>query len=87
MNIKNPQVHGMASELARLRKVSLTQAVHDAVRQELVREKARHRRTGLGDQLVEIGKRCAAHMTGPLASGDHGELLYDSRGLPHQSGG
>jgi antitoxin VapB len=31
---------------------------------------------------VEIGRRCAAHMRKPVSSADHGDLLYDDRGLP-----
>jgi antitoxin VapB len=81
LNIKNPEVHRLASELARLRDVSVTQAVLDAVQHELAREKGR-RKTALKDQLLAIGKRCAAHINGPVSSGDHATLLYDDRGLP-----
>ena len=82
LNIKNPEVQALASELARLRKVTITGAVLEAVRQELAREKNRRRRARLGDQLMEIGKRCAAHLHGPVSSADHDAFLYDSRGLP-----
>jgi antitoxin VapB len=81
LNIKNPEVHRLASELARLRAVSVTRAVLDAVQNELAREKGR-RNTALKDQLLAIGKRCAAHMKKPVTSGDHAKLLYDDRGLP-----
>jgi antitoxin VapB len=81
LNIKNPEVHRLASELARLRDVSVTQAVLDAVQHELAREKGRQK-TALKDQLLAIGKRCASHITKPLASGDHAALLYDDKGLP-----
>jgi hypothetical protein len=36
----------------------------------------------LSTELLEIGKRCAAHVKKPLKSGDHGEMLYDKNGLP-----
>jgi antitoxin VapB len=81
LNIKNPEVHRLASELARLRDVSVTRAVLDAVQHELAREKSR-RSTALKDQLLAIGKRCAAHMKKPVSSRDHATLLYDDRGLP-----
>jgi hypothetical protein len=32
--------------------------------------------------LIEIGKRCAAHISEPVSSADHATLLYDSQGLP-----
>jgi antitoxin VapB len=81
LNIKNPEVHRLASELARLRQVSVTRAVLDAVQHELTREKGRQK-TALKDQLLAIGKRCAAHITEPVSSGDHAAILYDERGLP-----
>jgi len=82
LNIKNQDAHVLAAQLARLRKVSLTRAVTDAVRHELEREKARRRRDTLAQQLVEIGKRCAAHVSGGVSSADHAGMLYDSHGLP-----
>jgi len=81
LNIKNPEVHRLAAELARLRDVSVTRAVLDAVQNELAREKGR-RNPALKDQLLAIGKRCAAHIKKPLNSADHATLLYDERGLP-----
>lgn len=82
LNIKNAEVHALAAELARLRRVSVTKAVLDAVRHELARERDRRRRSKLADQLIEIGKRCAAHISEPVSSADHATLLYDSQGLP-----
>ncbi|MBZ5575087.1 MAG: type II toxin-antitoxin system VapB family antitoxin [Acidobacteriia bacterium] len=82
LNIKNPEVHTLASELARLRKVSVTKAVLDAVRNELTREQQQRRKDKIGDQLIEIGKRCAARVKGRASSADHAALLYDRRGLP-----
>jgi len=82
LNIKNAEAHGLAAELARLRGVSVTQAVTDALRGELERERARKKRTGLASELVRIGKRCAEHMTGPVSSAEHGAMLYNQHGLP-----
>jgi antitoxin VapB len=36
----------------------------------------------LADRLFKIGKDCAAHLQEPYRSIDHGELLYDNKGLP-----
>ncbi len=80
LNIKNEDIHRAISELAKLRQVSLTQAVGDAVQKELDRE--RQRRTGMAERLLQIGRECAARMPPELRSSDHGEMLYDERGLP-----
>lgn len=82
LNIKNAEAHTLASELARLRQVSLTTAVTDALRNELNRERNRAAKAGLAIELLEIGRRCAAHIHAPLASEDHAAILYDERGLP-----
>ena len=39
-------------------------------------------RESLANELLEIGKRCAAHMDGSGSSRDHATLLYDRRGMP-----
>ncbi len=82
LNIKNDQAHQMAAELAGLRGLSLSQAVTDAIRNELEREKRQRTRAGLSGELLEIGSRCAAHMRGPISSSDHAAMLYDDLGLP-----
>jgi antitoxin VapB len=82
LNIKSPEAHRMARELAQLRGVSLTYAVMEALREKLDREKHRGREKPLSVELLEIGKRCAAHVKMPLKSSDHAEMLYDKTGLP-----
>jgi antitoxin VapB len=81
LNIKNEETLRLTRELARLTGESMTAAVTEAVRQRLDRL---HREQGahLADHLLEIGKDCAAHLKEPFRSADHGELLYDDRGLP-----
>ncbi len=83
MNIKNEEAHRLARELAGLTGESVTAAVTVAVRERLERVRMQRRRGAiLADQLVAIGKECAAHLKEPYRSADHGELLYDERGLP-----
>ena len=82
LNIKNDQAHEMAAELAGLRGTSLSRAVTDAIRNELEREKRHRAKAGLSDELLEIGRRCAAHMRGPISSSDHAAMPYDDQGLP-----
>lgn len=59
----------------------MTAAITEAVRERLERV-----RTGQGDDLAErlisIGRDCAAHLKEPFRTLDHGELLYDEKGLP-----
>ena len=81
LNIKNPATHRLAQELAALTGESMTAAVTEAVRERLDRVR-REKGVGLADRLVAIGKDCAAHLKEPFRSIDHGELLYDERGLP-----
>ncbi len=81
MNIKNKEAHRLAEQLAKLTGESMTTAVMIAVRERLDRVR-RERRLSLADRLLAIGKDCAAHLKEPFRSADHGDLLYDERGLP-----
>lgn len=82
LNIKSADAHRLAHELAELQGISLTTAVTEALREKLDREKHREQRKSLSAELLEIGKRCAAHMQNPTRSSDHGKMLYDRKGLP-----
>ena len=81
LNIKSEETHRLVQELATLTGESMTAAVTEAVRQRLDRVR-RARGVSLADRLVAIGKDCAAHLKEPFRSSDHGDLLYDERGLP-----
>jgi antitoxin VapB len=81
LNIKNDEAHRLAEELARLTGESMTAAVTTAVRERLERVR-RERGESLAERLVAIGKDCAPRLKEPFRSADHGDLLYDERGLP-----
>jgi antitoxin VapB len=81
LNIKNPETHTLARELAELTGENVTQAVTVAVRERLERLR-RKRGAELSEQLLAIGRDCAAHLREPYRTIDHAELLYDERGLP-----
>ena len=81
LNIKRDETHRLARELARLTGESVTAAVTAAVRERLDRVR-RGEAVGLADRLLAIGKDCAARLKEPFRSADHGDLLYDERGLP-----
>ena len=38
--------------------------------------------TALAAQLLALGQDCAARLTEPWRTADHGALLYDDKGLP-----
>jgi antitoxin VapB len=81
LNIKSDEAHKLARQLAKLTGESLTDTVITAIRERLSRVK-RDSKPELADRLAEIGKECAAHIKEPYRSIDHGELLYDEKGLP-----
>lgn len=83
VNIKNPQVHAMARELADLRGGSMTEAIK-ALENALTEAKCQNQRSN-GNQreqrLTEIALRCANLPDQDCRSGD--EILgYDELGLP-----
>ena len=81
LNIKNEEAHRLAQELAALTGESMTAAVTVALRERLDRVR-RERGVTLADRLLKIGRECAARLKEPFRSVDHGDLLYDERGLP-----
>ncbi len=81
LNIKNEHAHILANQLAKLTGENMTQAVTNAIRERL--DRLQHQRgAGLAERLTRIGKDCAAHLKEPFRSADHGDLLYDEKGLP-----
>jgi antitoxin VapB len=83
LNIKNEDAHKLAQRLARLTGESLTEAVTEAVRERLKRVQEKDARVAkLSERLLEIGRDCATRLKEPFRSADHGDLLYDEKGLP-----
>ena len=81
MNIKNAETQRLVQELVALTGESLTSAITEAVRERL--ERLRSERHGsLADRLVAIGRDCAPRLKEPFRTIEHGDLLYDERGLP-----
>jgi antitoxin VapB len=79
LNIKDAETSALVRELARMKGQSLTEAVKEAVQNELTL--ARKRRSGtLAEDLLAIGRRVSAYPVyddRPLE-----EMLYDEGGLP-----
>ena len=81
LNIKNEEAHRLARELARATGESMTAAVSEAIRERLERVRGNSKKD-LVERILEIGRDCAAHLKEPYKSVDHGDLLYDEKGLP-----
>jgi antitoxin VapB len=81
LNIKNPEAHRLARELANLTGESMTGAVTRALEERLERERRRRGRAGISEQLIVIGRRAASRgIRDPRAADDI--LGYDEAGLP-----
>jgi len=81
LNIKNEEAHRLARELARATGESMTAAVSEAIRERLERVRGTSKKSRV-ERILEIGRDCAAHLKEPFKSVDHGDLLYDDKGLP-----
>jgi antitoxin VapB len=81
LNIKDEKTHRLARELARLTGESMTAAVSEVIRERLQRVQGESK-GDLAERLLKIGRECAAHMKEPYKSMDHGDLLYDEKGMP-----
>jgi antitoxin VapB len=79
LNIKDPEAHRLAQQIARATGETMTRVVTEALRERLSRLERRSARAS-AEELLAIAKRAASHAKRPYT--DHAELLYDERGLP-----
>ena len=82
MNIKNQETHDLARELAALTGETVTQAVTIAVKERLDRLRDAAGAEERIRRLEEISRDMASRMSAEFFEIDHGDLLYDERGLP-----
>ena len=80
LNIKDPDAHKLAQALAHETGETMTRAVTEALRERLARVRRSRRPDATVEDLLAIGRRCAATLKGKAI--DHEDLLYDERGLP-----
>jgi antitoxin VapB len=81
LNIKSPEAHDLARQVAGLTGETLTTAVTESLRERL--ERLREEKDPvLADRLMAIGRDCARRLPEPQRSVEHATLLYDDRGLP-----
>jgi antitoxin VapB len=60
MNIKNPEAHRLASIHSKLTGETMTKAVTAALRERLAQETQRRDKGKMVDEILAIGRRCAA---------------------------
>lgn len=80
LNIKDPEAHELAAALAAATGETMTKAITRALRERLERVRRQQRPDAIAAELLAIGARCAANLSGKPV--EHGELLYDQMGLP-----
>lgn len=82
LNIKNEETCRLAADLARLTGETKTGAITVALQERLEREKRLRDADVRVQKLRAIAERCAK-LLGPGPSAvEHGDVLYDERGLP-----
>lgn len=79
LTIRNDETQHLAKELSKLTGETMAAAITEAVRERLNRMR-NERGHGLADQLLKIGKDCAAHLREPFRTVGHGDLLYKQKG-------
>ncbi len=82
LNIKNEETCRLAGELAQLTGETMTGAITVALRERLVREKSERSTEARAQRLLAIGRRCATMLGDGPSAVEHGDFLYDERGLP-----
>ena len=82
LNIKNEETCRLAREVADLTGDTLTGAITVALSEKLDRERQFRHAEDLAKELHAIGQRCASILRPGPSAIEHGDLLYDERGLP-----
>jgi antitoxin VapB len=81
LNIKDEEAHQLAKALAEETGETLTGAVKEALRERLQRVRRERGKSKISvEEMLAIGRRIRSRIKGPIM--DHGELLYDEKGLP-----
>ncbi len=81
-NIKNDEICLLTRDLARLTGETMTGAITAALRERLAREKRLRDSDARVEELLAIGRRCANLLAPGPSAAEHGEELFDERGLP-----
>lgn len=79
LNIKDPEAHRLAQEIAKETGESLTKVVIDSLRERQEKVQKRKKKASV-EELLAIAAQVSKGVKKPYP--DHGELLYDEYGLP-----
>ena len=82
LNIKNQETCRLARELANLTGETMTGAITVALEERLEREMHERSVEARVRELRAIGQRCARLLRDGPSAVEHGDFLYDERGLP-----
>lgn len=82
LNIKNEETCRLAGELARLTGETMTGAITVALRERLEREKHERSVDARIRKMRATAERCARLLAPGPSAVEHGDALYDERGLP-----
>ena len=82
LNIKNEETCRLARELAQLTSETMTGAITVALQERLERERRERSVEARVRELHAIGQRCARLLRDGPSAVEHGDFLYDERGLP-----
>ena len=81
LNIKDPETEKSVRELAALTGETVTAAIHRAAEERLQRVRRKHPGRDLAEEILEIGRRCAALPDLDRRTAE--EIIdYDENGLP-----
>ena len=82
LNIKNEETCRLARELADLTGETMTGAITIALEERIERERHERSVETRVRELRAIAERCAGQLRDGPSADNHGDLLYDERGLP-----
>ena len=92
LNIKDPEAHRLAKEIAAATGASMTEVVTEALRERWLREqggearRSPEERVQLIDRALSIGRDCAKRLQRAGFPDNPDELLFDELGLPRTPG-
>ena len=79
LSIKNEETSRAVAKLAALTGLSLTEAIRQAVEEKIDRLSRTEDRT---EQILALGRDCAARLSGVAKTNNHEDILYGKDGLP-----
>ncbi len=81
LNLKNPEAHRLAAELAALTGESMTAAVIGAMELRLEAERRKKATKTTAERILAFAERFSKGLRPGLSSADHADL-YDESGIP-----